>query len=90
MSWFTHLLGIINWKTTFAGGLALITTLAAYVPALAPVSAVLNTVVVPVLLSIGLISAKDSNVTGGTVPATREADTRIAPPMATLPPEPPK
>jgi len=55
-----------NWKTTLAGVIALaITAVHIFDPALLTNSTYLT--IVSVLGGLGLISAKDGNVTGGTV-----------------------
>jgi hypothetical protein len=75
MSFFSHFLGIVNWKTTLAGALGLLATLSSLIPALAPYRELILTLV-GTLTSAGLLGAKDGNVTGGSVPATMEAQAR--------------
>jgi len=75
MSFFTKFLGIVNWKTTLSGALAMLGTLATLVPALAPWRDLIMTFIAA-MGSVGLMTAKDGNVTGGTVPATVEAEGR--------------
>jgi lysozyme family protein len=71
-------LGITNWKTTLSGVVGVISALATLFPQTKPYAE-------PILgfaVSLGLISAKDANVTGGTVPATLEAAARaLRPPI---------
>jgi len=75
MSWFSKLLGIVNWKTSLSGALSLLVTLASFIPALQPWRETILSLVAT-LTSAGLMAAKDGNVTGGSVPATVEAQAR--------------
>jgi hypothetical protein len=67
MSWFGA-----NWKTSLVGIFGLITTAANFIPQLQPVVMY----VIPALIGVLGLTAKDANVTGGTVPQTREAEAR--------------
>jgi hypothetical protein len=57
---------LINWKTTLSGVIAVAAQVAKVVPALQQYSPILDSLS-GVAAGFGLISAKDSNVTGGTV-----------------------
>ena len=64
-----------NWKTTLAGLVAALAGAAKVVPGLQPYSDILTTIM-GIAGGLGLMAAKDSNVTGGTVPQTVEAKGR--------------
>ena len=68
--------GITNWKTTLAGIVAAIAGIAKVIPDLQPYSDMLTSIM-GIAVGAGLMSAKDGNVTGGTVPATKEAARRV-------------
>lgn len=67
-----------NWKTTSAGILAIVGAVVsiAFAPVVTPV--IITAAATGLLTGIGLIFAKDGNVTGGTNPATPEAKDRVA------------
>jgi hypothetical protein len=70
--------GIVSWKTTLGGVVMILSGV------LAIAQAMVNGTPVPwevafgqIVTGIGLLVAKDSGVTGGTVPQTKEAENRI-------------
>lgn len=66
-----------NWKTTSSGILLVIGSVAGlfFVPAIT--LPVIMTAATGTLGGVGLIFAKDGNVTGGTTPQTTEAQQRV-------------
>lgn len=66
-----------SWKTTSAGITAIVGVIVSLVfaPVITPV--LIMTSVPTLLLGIGLLFSKDSNVTGGTTPSTPEAASRV-------------
>jgi hypothetical protein len=69
---------ITNWKTTFGGIAAILTAGGAGLHALQSGDLSAAYASIPAIIAgFALISAKDSNVTGGTVPATNEAKRRV-------------
>lgn len=72
-----------NWKTTAAAVAALLVLVGSAARALLDGDPTTNvdlvTFIPAVIAAVGLIFAKDSNVTGGTVAATPEAAARIPP-----------
>jgi hypothetical protein len=69
--------GITNWQTTLGGVAAILTAVGAGVHALSTGDLNAAYLAIPAIVSgIGLMTAKDHNVTGGSVPATKEAETR--------------
>ncbi len=75
----------INWKTTLAGVTAILLA-AGHILQLVTAGdlnwAAYITDVQSLIVGVGLIFAKDANVTGGTVAATPEATVRLAPPLS--------
>jgi hypothetical protein len=69
-------LGMINWKTTIPGIIAALTGAAKVIPSLQPYADILTTIM-GISAGVGLMAAKDGDVTGGTVPATPEAKRRV-------------
>jgi len=70
----------VNWKTTSAGVAAILAALAGGLTAYSTGHLdgnTIGTVVLGVMGGIGLLYAKDGDVTGGTVPATPEAAKRV-------------
>jgi Phage tail lysozyme len=69
-------LGITNWKTAIAGIVAGSMGVANVIPAFKPYADLIQTIG---LIAAGLVgvAAKDGDVTGGTVPATKEAEKRV-------------
>ena len=72
--------------TSSAGGLALIGALFGVIHAVttgtAPDNAELQEIFFGIVTGVGLIKAKDWNVTGGSIPQTKEAQTRSeSPPL---------
>lgn len=74
-AFFTKFLGIVNWKTSALAALSVLISLSSLIPALMPYHDTLISISVMLGGSIGFV-AKDNNVTGGTVPATIEAESR--------------
>ena len=75
--------GITNWQTTLGGLAAVLTALGAGVHALSTGDINAAYLAIPAIVSgIGLMTAKDHNVTGGTVPLTSEAARRTGVPLA--------
>jgi hypothetical protein len=79
--------GIKNWKTTLPGIAAILTALATILTTIGSGHAVdptqwgvLFVAIASVLNGLGNISAKDHDVTGGTVPQTDEAKVRVEAP----------
>lgn len=69
--------GITNWQTTLGGVAAVLTALGAGVHALSTGDLNAAYLAIPAIVSgIGLMTAKDHNVTGGSVPQTKEAEMR--------------
>lgn len=67
--------GITNWKTTLAGAVSIFGQVAQVIPQLQPYSNILNEISIIAAGTTGFL-AKDANVTGGTIAATREAESR--------------
>ncbi len=63
-----------NWKTTLAGLLVILIPIAVK---LGYITSDMAAAIVTVLTGLGFLAAKDGNVTGGTNPATEEAQTRV-------------
>jgi hypothetical protein len=68
--------GITNWKTALAGIVAGSAGVAQAIPSFKPYADIINTIG---LIAAGIVgvTAKDGDVTGGTVPATPEAKRRV-------------
>ena len=71
---------LTNWKTTSAGVGAILAALADFLTQVSTKGIDPNRLgadLMGIITGIGLIMAKDGNVTGGTVPATPEAARRV-------------
>ena len=68
-----------NWKTTSSGILLIIGAVVGVVFAPVITSVVIMAAATSAITGLGLLFAKDFNVTGGTTPATPEAKSRIEP-----------
>lgn len=69
--------GIINWKTTLGGLSAILSALGVIFHDISIDDYNSAYAMIPALMAgFGLIKAKDSNVTGGSVPQTNEAQRR--------------
>ena len=84
----------VNWKTTLAGIGQILGSIAGIVIAVASgnLPAIISTVVSSIggiSGGVGMINAKDKDVTGGVIPATKEASARISAPGATAAPTTP-
>jgi len=66
-----------NWKTTSFGILAIVGGIVALVFAPAITAPIIMGSATSIVTGVGLIFAKDGDVTGGTKPATPEAETRV-------------
>lgn len=74
---------LTNWKTTIGGVAAILTALGAGVHAIQTGDLSAAYATIPAIVAgVALITAKDGNVTGGTVPATTEAAARTGTPLA--------
>ena len=74
--------GITNWQTALGGVASILTALGAGVHALSTGDLNAAYLAIPAIVSgIGLIMAKDHNVTGGNVPQTPEASRRTGVPL---------
>lgn len=70
---------ITNWATTLSGIATILTALGAGLHAVSTGDLASAYTAIPAIIAgIGLVKAKDNNVTGGTIPATPEAAKRIA------------
>jgi hypothetical protein len=70
-----------SWQTTLAGVIAALAGAAKVIPALQPYADILTSVGLVAAGVVG-VAAKDKNVSGGTIPATKEAAKRIGTPLS--------